>query len=93
MDKILLYVILIISFICCKGNGDDSISKIEIEKNIDNFKPFKLSDLDCELEYIVLETISDAILMDIRFVDIYDDYILISDTDKCLLFSCCSKQR
>jgi hypothetical protein len=77
---------MVFSFSACKEKEIESVPIIEVEKNIKNFKPFKLSDLDCELEYIVLETISDAILMDIRFVDIYDDYILISDTDKCLLF-------
>jgi hypothetical protein len=33
-----------------------------------------------------LETTPDAMLMDIRFLDISDDYILVSDRDKCLLF-------
>ncbi len=87
MDKILVFVILIISIISCKGNGADSIPKIEIEKNIDNFKPFKLSDLDCELEYVVLESIPEAMLMDIRFVDISNNHIIVSDVDKCLFFN------
>ena len=86
MDKISVFVILVISIISCRGYGDDSIPKIEIEKNIDNFKPFTLSDLDCELEYVILESVPEAMLMDIRFIDISNNHIIVSDIDKCLLF-------
>ncbi len=74
-------------FISCNEIKDTSIRIIEIEKNISNFKSFKLSDLDCKLEYVVLETAPDAMLMDIRFVDISDSHIIVADRDNCLLFS------
>ncbi|TVR72951.1 MAG: 6-bladed beta-propeller [Marinilabiliales bacterium] len=88
MNKILRisFKLLIIIIISCKENRTESIPIIEIEKNIDNFKLFKLGDFDYKLDYIVLESTPDAMLMDIRFIDISGDYIVVSDRDKCLLF-------
>ena len=81
--KILVTNIFLIS---CEENNDGTLQVIEIAGNIDNFKPFKLSDLDAELEYVVLKTTSNSMLLDIRFIDLSDDYVLVSDRDKCLLF-------
>jgi len=88
MNKILVigFKFLIISIISCKEYGTDSILVIEVENNINNDESFRLSNLDCELEYVVLETTSEAMLMDIWFLDLSDDYIVVSDRDKCLLF-------
>jgi hypothetical protein len=90
--KLFQAILLVVVFLCisisCNSRDDaESLRVIEIEKNIKNFQPFKLSDLDCELEYIVLETAPDAMLMTIAFVDISDKHIIVADRDKCLLFS------
>jgi len=82
----IVFKIFIISIISCKENGTESIPIVEIGKNIDNFQPFKLHDLDGEFEYVVLESIPAAMLMDIRFIDISGNHIVVSDRDKCLLF-------
>lgn len=73
---------------CAEVKETADITIIEVEKNIDNFKPFKLSDLDCEIEYVVLETtINNPLLGAIKTLDISSEYIVIADLDKCLLFS------
>jgi hypothetical protein len=48
-------VIMLFLFNAC-NKKIEPIPLIEIEKNINKFEPFRLSDLNCELEYIVLET-------------------------------------
>ncbi len=86
--KIAFYLFIIGLFsVSCERIKDNSIRIIEIEKNINNFKPFKLSDLGCDLEYVILETSPDALLMGIAFVDISDNHIVVADRDNCLLFS------
>jgi hypothetical protein len=80
-----IIIIFLIPF-SCKEAEKSSIPVIDIAGNIDNFKQFNLSDLACNLKYVVLESTGDAMLMDIRFIDISEDYILVSDRDKCLLF-------
>ena len=82
----LMIVISIIVLINCTGENSEPNEIIDIENNISNFKPFRLSNLDCELEYVVLETTSEAMLMDIRSIDISGDHIVVSDRDKCLFF-------
>lgn len=77
---------MFLGFACAEVEETGNITIIEVEKNIGNFKPFKLSDLDCELEYVVLETTSESMLIGVWSVDISDDYILVADRDKCLLF-------
>jgi hypothetical protein len=80
-----LFLLLLIPF-SCKEAEKSSIPVIDIAGNIDNFKQFNLSDLADNLKYVILEAAEDAMLMDIRFTDISEDYILVSDRDKCLLF-------
>jgi hypothetical protein len=78
-------VIMLFLFNAC-NKKIEPIPLIEIEKNINKFEPFRLSDLNCELEYIVLETTSEALLMDIRFLDLSSEYVVVTDRDNCLLF-------
>jgi hypothetical protein len=79
-------LLMFLNFACAEREETGGITKIEIEKNIDNFLPFTISDLDCEIEYVVLETTSESMLIGVWSVDISDDYILVADRDKCLLF-------
>ncbi len=81
--KIFITIIFITS---CKEKNNGSLQVIEIINNINNFKSFTLNNLECNLEYVVLETTPDAMLMDIRFLDLSEEYIVVSDRDKCLLF-------
>ncbi len=81
--KISAIILLLIS---CKSEIDDTIPIIEMESNIGNFKPFRLGELNCELEYVVLETKSNSLLREIRFIDISNDYIVVGDGERCLLF-------
>lgn len=71
---------------CAEVEETGEITIIEVEKNIDNFQPFRLSDLDCEIEYVVLETTDEAMLMDIRFLDLSSGHIVVTDRDNCHLF-------
>ena len=80
-----LFLLFLIPF-SCKEAEKSSIPVIDIADNIDNFKQFNLSDLACNMEYVVLESIPEAMLRGISFLDISEDYILVSDMDKCLLF-------
>ena len=84
-SKIAVIIIFLIPF-SCKEAEKSSIPVIDIAGNIDNFKQFDLSDLACNMEYVVLESIPEAMLRGISFLDISEDYILVSDMDKCLLF-------
>jgi hypothetical protein len=81
-----VWLLIFLSFACAETEETGDITIIEIEKNIGNFNPFKLSDLDCEIEYVVLETTDEAMLMDIRFLDLSGRHIVITDRDNCYLF-------
>ncbi len=80
-----LIIIFLIPFYC-KEADKSSIPVINIAGNTDNFKQFNLSDLAFNVEYAVLESVPEAMLIGISFLDISEDYILVSDRDKCLLF-------
>ncbi|MGF1587108.1 MAG: 6-bladed beta-propeller [Bacteroidales bacterium] len=79
-------IIIFLILFSCKESEKSSIPVIDIAGNIDNFKQINLSDLVCNMEYVVLESIPEAMLRGISFLDISEDYILVSDMDKCLLF-------
>ena len=77
---------IILLLISCKSEINDTIPLIEMEGNIGNFKPFKLSELNGELEYVVLETNSNILFREIRFIDISSEYIVVGDGERCILF-------
>jgi len=81
---VFIFLLMTFSLLSCKADKpaeDESTIVIDVEKNIDNFKPVKLSDLNCELEYVVLETNSSSLLANIRLFDKSSDYIAVFDSD------------
>ena len=78
---------IIMFIITCRENDlQNSVTRIDIANNTNNFRSFRISDLNCELEYIVLATKNAPILSSINSVDISSDHIIIADRDKCVLF-------
>ncbi len=87
MILFLTAIIMIGIISCIEGNClKNNITRIDIENNINNFKPFSLSDLECYIEYVVLETKNAPILGSIKTIDISSEYIVVSDLNQCVLF-------
>lgn len=77
------FVLLLVS---CSTFEQQEYNLIDFEINDSNFKPFKLSELADDLEYIALETTPGLLLKEIKYVDISGNKIAVADKNICLLF-------
>ncbi len=83
---ILISVIASLTISSCTVEEGSKVKRIDIEGNLENFQPVKLSEICSEIEYIQLESSDSSLVGQIKFIDISDRYILTYDSYKCILF-------
>ncbi len=83
---ILISVIASLTISSCTVEEGSKVKRIDIEGNLENFQPVKLSEICSEIEYIQLESSDSSLVGQIKFIDISDRYILTHDSYKCILF-------
>lgn len=81
-------ICLLLLILCaCQNNDKNTVQIIKVGENLRHFKPFKLSEICSDLEYISLESPENRMVGQIKYLDITDRYIVIFDWKKCLLFN------
>lgn len=68
-------------------DAEHPITTIDIESNLLNFKPLKLSELNVNIQYIPLETKENVALQRILNLDLRDTLIVVCDFYRLLLFN------
>ena len=87
LSLVLILLLCITYFSCNKNQLDSEISKkIDIESNIKNTIQINLSEFNCDVEYIKLETKKDRLINKIRYFDYHDNKFIVADKSQCLLF-------
>ncbi|MEE4116038.1 MAG: 6-bladed beta-propeller, partial [Marinilabiliaceae bacterium] len=83
-----LVIGITISILSCKnsGIGNEKLKTIDIESNINNFDELNLKSINAEIQYIPLELKEDLLLRGAYYLDINEEYILVSDAFLCLLY-------
>jgi hypothetical protein len=72
--------------ISCKKAEEKLPIVIDLEGNVKNFQPMKLSEISKEISYIPLETDSLTLISTIKSLDLNDSLLIVNDLNKCLLF-------
>jgi hypothetical protein len=83
------YFSLLFFFVCGSCNNkynSTDVPVIRTDKYIHQMQRIYLSDYTNNIRYVPLESNSDHLLADIMNMDIYENYILVSDGRSCLLY-------
>jgi hypothetical protein len=89
---ILVLVACTITMLSCKPKNHDPFKEgdipyyIDVEKYVDNIRPVMLSEIGSSLEYIPLETSPDLMIGSPTAVTLYQNYIIIKDSQQIYLF-------
>ncbi len=87
-ELILIFSVSFLLLSNCKENLTkiNTLETIDIESNIDNFKEFKLSQINADIIYVPLKSDENHPLSRIDHIDATSDMLLVSNTDICFIF-------